>query len=109
VHVVQYKRVKHARQSYGGPSDPLISGVAPLHPITNLLYFNLEKFADVIVEVPENSTKAEIRVQENPKRPNWFRYHRIGILSFIVLALGGFRLYRGGMRWDRVLRRKKKV
>eukprot|EP01124_Arcella_intermedia_P005978 TRINITY_DN13507_c0_g1_i3.p1 TRINITY_DN13507_c0_g1~~TRINITY_DN13507_c0_g1_i3.p1 ORF type:complete len:258 (-),score=52.36 TRINITY_DN13507_c0_g1_i3:45-818(-) len=36
VHVVSYRRIKHAHQTYGHPTDPYISGVAPLHPLSNV-------------------------------------------------------------------------
>jgi len=86
VHVVSYRRVKHAHRTYGVPSDPYISGVAPLHPITNLLYFNLEKFADVVVEVPPTTMTATVSVKKDHYKPSWWRYNTYG-LSFGMLGL----------------------
>jgi len=51
VHVISYKRIKHSHLTYGEPEDPWILGVSPLAPITNLLYLNLETFANVVVVV----------------------------------------------------------
>ena len=63
VHVVCYRRVKHAVQTYGKAGD--VPGlVAPLHWIKTRKYWNLENFADVIVEVPADSTTAEMRLRE---------------------------------------------
>jgi len=92
VNVVSYRRVKHAHQTYGEPEDPWISGVAPLAPITNLLYFNLEKFAHVIVEVPPGSTKAEIRKQKHPAAPNWYRYNWYSLACAGLLFLFAARM-----------------
>ncbi len=94
-------QVKHAKRAYGSQSRS-ISAVAPMQSIANILYFNLERFAHVIVgmsqritsslqtlnhlcsftnvveilcsEVPNDGTNAVVKVVENPARPSWWRY-----------------------------------
>jgi len=70
--VVSYRRIRHANRSYG--LDAMgIEAVAPLQTFRSLAYFNLEWFADAIVEVPENSTHASIRTIESPSQPSALR------------------------------------
>ncbi|MBI5623570.1 MAG: Zn-dependent oligopeptidase [Elusimicrobia bacterium] len=67
VHVVSYRRVQHAVQSYGKPAD-LHGLVAPLHPFQTLRYWDLERFSDAAVEVPEGSMTAMARpLQPRPR------------------------------------------
>jgi hypothetical protein len=40
-----------------------------------MLYYNLERFAKVVVEVPPDSTSATITIKQ-PDPPSWTRYHR---------------------------------
>ena len=60
VHVVSYHRVAHAVQTYGKLAETH-GLIAPLHVLRNIKYWNLEKFADAVVEVPEGSMTAEVR------------------------------------------------
>jgi len=93
VHVVAYRQVWHAKRAYGAGSRS-ISAVVPLNPMANILYFNLERFANVIVEVPANSMRAEVRVVEKPARPSWWRHHwfslTTGTIASAALLLGFF-------------------
>jgi len=97
VHVITYRRVRHAQRAYGTDSRSL-SAVAPLNSMANILYFNLERFANVVVEVPENCLKAEVRVVDKPARPSWWRHHRFSLTTVTVasaLLLMGFFSRRG--------------
>jgi hypothetical protein len=40
--------VRHAKRAYGADSRS-ISAVAPFNSMANILYFNLERFANVVV------------------------------------------------------------
>src|SRR5690348_292202 len=48
-----------------------------------LLYFNLNSFANVVVEVPNGTMTAVIHKKENPRQPNWFRHHRYLVMGVI--------------------------
>lgn len=88
VHVVSYRRVTQAQLSYGKPLyTPSV--VEPLNTIHNLAYIDLEKFADVIVEVPEHSTRAVVRRQEPQLQPSFYRHHKLSITAASCLALFG--------------------
>lgn len=60
VHVVSYHRVAHAVQTYGKLAETH-GFIAPLHVLRNIKYWDLERFADAVVEVPEGSMTAEVR------------------------------------------------
>jgi len=86
MHVVSYRRIKHAKQSYGVDASAWTS-VAPANPLRSLLYFNLETFADFIVEVPNGTIAAVIRKRKNPKRQNKFRNFISNSQIFIVASV----------------------
>lgn len=67
VHVVVYRRVAHAALTYGIPGEPA-GLVAPFRWLLHRRYWDLEKFADAIVEVPEGATTAQVRRVER-RRP----------------------------------------
>ena len=85
VNVVSYRRVKHAVLSYGTDGDAP-EAVAPLQSLRSLAYWNLERFANVIVEVPEGSTKATVTVQANPLGPSRLRNHTLNNNWFIACS-----------------------
>ena len=60
MHVVFYRRIAHARHldPHNAPSHGL---VAPLRLFRALRYWNLERFADAVVEVPDGTTRAVVR------------------------------------------------
>mmetsp|Transcript_32032 Transcript_32032/g.43879 ORF Transcript_32032/g.43879 Transcript_32032/m.43879 type:complete len:373 (-) Transcript_32032:115-1233(-) len=62
---VSYRRIR-SRQSYGGDKDA-ISLVKPLMWHRSVAYRDLEKFADVIVEVPDDSMHAVVYPKEQEK------------------------------------------
>jgi hypothetical protein len=49
-------QVRHAKRAYGADSRS-ISAVAPFNSMANILYFNLERFANVIVGTPSVSSR----------------------------------------------------
>jgi len=55
-----------------------------------LLYWQFERFADVVVEVPENSMEAIVTKQKNPAKPSWWRHNRwvyySGAAALLVVA-----------------------
>jgi len=93
VHVVSYRRVNQAQLSYGKPLyTPSV--VEPLNTLQNLSYLNLEKFADVIVEVPEGSTKAIAKRQTPQLQPSVYRHHKLTITAGTCIALYGIYVLR---------------
>ncbi|MFA5138882.1 MAG: hypothetical protein WC728_06565 [Elusimicrobiota bacterium] len=60
VHVVCYRRVRHAVQTYGTRAQ-MHGLVAPLRWHKSARWWDLEKLGDVIVEVPEGSRAAVVR------------------------------------------------
>jgi len=94
VHVVSYRRVNQAQLSYGKPLyTPSV--VEPLNTLQNISYLNLEKFADVIVEVPEGSTKAVPKRQKPTLQPSAYRHHKLTItVGSLVTLFGLYRMFR---------------
>lgn len=88
VHVVVYEHIPHAKQTYGDGTPLWLESVSPLSIVYNWSYFDLKKFADVVVTVPEGTTKAIITKQENPLEPSFWRWRKTEILGAAVL--GGF-------------------
>jgi len=88
VHVVSYRRIHQAQLSYGKPLYAP-SAVEPLNTLHNFSYINLEKFADVIVEVSENSTRAVARRQEPQLQPSFYRHYKLSITAGTCIALFG--------------------
>eukprot|EP00698_Gefionella_okellyi_P019743 TRINITY_DN6097_c0_g3_i3.p1 TRINITY_DN6097_c0_g3~~TRINITY_DN6097_c0_g3_i3.p1 ORF type:complete len:186 (+),score=26.42 TRINITY_DN6097_c0_g3_i3:382-939(+) len=72
VHVVSYRQIQHGKLLYGVRARA-IRAVAPLQSLRSLFYWNLEKFAHAVVEVPEASTEAVVTLQENPMPPSPLR------------------------------------
>jgi hypothetical protein len=96
MHVISYRRIKHAKQSYGVDASAW-TAVAPLHALRTYLYFDLEKFADFIVEVPRGELSATIRKNKNPKRQSHLRNFLLNSQVFIgasVLVTAHFLLSR---------------
>jgi hypothetical protein len=77
VHVVVYRRIAHAQHTYTSDytNDHLCSCVAPYSPRKSRWYQRMEKFADVIVEVPEGTITAEVHSQTPSKKP-WVKRKR---------------------------------
>ncbi|KJE91653.1 hypothetical protein CAOG_02761 [Capsaspora owczarzaki ATCC 30864] len=94
MNVVAYRRIKHAQLSYGVDADP-IEAVAPLQSARAFLYWNLERFANVVVEVPQGSTRATVAVRENPVQPSpWRNLVNNKLIIFSSVALTGVVIFR---------------
>jgi hypothetical protein len=61
VHVVVYKRVPHAARYYTEYEETRCTYVHPLYFLRNAIYADMDKFADVLVAVPEGSDVAVAR------------------------------------------------
>lgn len=70
--VISHRLIKHAKRKEG-ITDPVISMVAPFQTFRTISYFNPEKFAHRIIEVPPNSIEAKIIKIEKPKPPSDLR------------------------------------
>ena len=89
VHVVFYKRNPNQEGlKYGVDVKRLpITGVAPLSPVRSILYRDISRFANVIVEVPLGSDRANVIVPERePLQPSSLRYHAGSVLFGIGLV-----------------------
>ena len=60
VHVVSYRHIKQAVQTFS-PDVDMNGLVTPFNIAKNIKYWNLERFADLLVEVPRGSITAQIR------------------------------------------------
>eukprot|EP01104_Vermistella_antarctica_P011585 TRINITY_DN3250_c0_g1_i1.p1 TRINITY_DN3250_c0_g1~~TRINITY_DN3250_c0_g1_i1.p1 ORF type:complete len:435 (-),score=87.15 TRINITY_DN3250_c0_g1_i1:96-1295(-) len=72
VNVVSYRRIKHAQLTHG-VNAKAIEAVAPLQSLRSFVYWNLEWFADVVVEVPEGTTYATVTRVDDPVPPSSLR------------------------------------
>lgn len=97
--VISYRRIKHAKRAYGQDRSQVITQVAPLQTFRSLTYFNLEKFADQIVEVPEGETQAKITTIDRPKQPsNWRNFLNSKVMiGFSTIIMGGLIARQTGM------------
>ena len=88
VHVVVYEHIPHAKQTYGDGTPLWLEGVSPLSLIYNWSYFDLKKFANVVVEVPDGTTKAIVTKQDHPLEPSFWRWKKAEIMGASII--GGF-------------------
>lgn len=86
IHVVSYRRIPHAHHTYARDKklSRAVSSVTPFSIFRNVSYYNLEKFADVIVEVPEGTVTAVVRKNRKVLKPSGWRYYKY---KFIILGL----------------------
>ncbi|KAL6075885.1 Transmembrane protein [Balamuthia mandrillaris] len=92
VNVVYFRRVRHVQRTYGSEARA-IGAVAPLHSLGNILYFDLERYANAVVDVPEGSTTAQVHRRESPAQPSFLRYHRFGISTTTAAAVAALSVY----------------
>ena len=59
VNVVEYKLIDHANKAYAGRGDGFSIG-SPLDIVRNVLYFNLHRFANCVVHVPNGEATAVV-------------------------------------------------
>jgi len=86
LHVVSYRRIKHAKLSYGVDAIP-VTLVAPLQTIRSFLYYDLDSFADVIVEVPDGTIRAVVKKRSNPRRQSRLRNWVANSTLLITLSM----------------------
>ena len=65
MHVVSYRRPHHAVHTYGADADAH-GLVAPFRYLKDRQFWDLEKRADVIVDVPPGSITAEAALVKRP-------------------------------------------
>ena len=95
VNVVVYKKADHAVHTYGRKEKMFFnkSGTLPLSPLWNWSYFDIDKFANAIVEIPDK-TKNAVVVKCNPiNKPSIWRYRKSEIaISSCAMVYLGFKL-----------------
>jgi len=85
VNVVLYKNAKESQRKYGSSNNlPIVRPTSPYQLLYNIEYHNLDKFANIIVEI-ENDTAVIIKKER--VEASYFRYHRSEIL-FGIGAIG---------------------
>jgi hypothetical protein len=95
VNVVLYEHVPHAKQSFGDGTPLWMESVGPYNFVSDFSYFDLKKFANVIVSVPPGSTAAVVERCENPVEPSFWRWKKTEIVfSALVGGYLSLRLYR---------------
>lgn len=101
VHIVSYRRPRHAQLTYGVDAVPL-SAVAPLQSIRSFAYMDLERFADVIVEVPKNDIVAVVRRADSPpERPSEWRNtlnSKWAITTSSIVTMAAIAVFTGVLR-----------
>lgn len=96
INVIFYRRIKHAPLKYGIDYIP-INQVSPLQTLRSYCYYNLEKFASRIIEVPEGSHKAEIIFRDDYLKPSQIRNIVNSKLLMYASGIGtAYGLYRLG-------------
>ncbi len=95
VNVVLYEHIKHAHQSFGDGTPLWLESAGPFAWFFDYSYFDLKKYANVIVSVPPGETRAVVSKCEDPVQPSMFRWRKAEIL-FYTAAAGyvGTRLYK---------------
>ena len=99
VNIVSYKQIEYARKDYGVYAQNIIDLVAPLQPLRNLWYWNLDVYAKGFVEVtyPENIARITIKHPNLIKQPNEYRNlivnNKLSIFVFSVASIVFIRKY----------------
>jgi len=88
VHVVNYREVPHAVKFDGSGtcSGNGFSIVTVLALVQSLYYWDLTRFADVIVEVPTGQRAAKVTRKKSTRPAEWVRHAH----AVCVLALAGY-------------------
>jgi len=85
INVVSYHRIKHAKLSYGIDAIS-IGAVAPLQSLRSISYWNLDRFAAAVVEVPPGTFEAKITLQKEHDHPSFLR-NILNSRPFIFLSV----------------------
>jgi len=104
--VVSYRRIEHAKLSYGIKASPL-ELVAPFNTVRSILYLFPENFARAIVEVKPGTIEAVIKRHEPLQMKSNLRNLLNGTLlvsgSVIIMSYFSYRFfrytYKGGKSW----------
>lgn len=92
--VVSYRRIEHAKLSYGIKASPL-ELVAPFNTFRSLFYLFPENFATAIVQVPSDSIKAEIIKHEPVQfKSSWRNMFNDKLLVTSSVAVSSYASYR---------------
>ena len=98
VNVVVYKRADHAHHIYGRKEPKMLwqNGGSPLSFMWNWSYLDLDKFANVVVDVPKDTTRAVVKRMEPVCHPSFWRYRKsevvFGTVGGTWLAYKTFKL-----------------
>jgi len=66
IHIVYYQKPTHLYPIYGLNYNYLFEEVAPFQYLRSYLYFDLEKYANVIVTIPKQSKTALVTINNDP-------------------------------------------
>ena len=66
IHIVYYQKPTHLYPKYGVNYNYLFEEVAPFQYFRSYLYFDLKKYSNVIVSIPEQSKTAITTINNNP-------------------------------------------
>lgn len=92
VHIVYYSWVKHAVQHFPTCQCSDFGFVGPLHPFRSLFYWRLQRFADVLVHVPQGTAHAVVRTAppgalRSMRPPAFMMYSHTAIVLCVCAAL----------------------
>jgi hypothetical protein len=99
VNVVVYKQIDYAKKDYGVYAQNIIDLVAPLQPLRNFWYWNLDAYARAIVDVPYSNHIARVTLKHPNlvKKPNEYRNmivnNKASILLFGIASIVFIRKY----------------
>lgn len=107
VNVVVYEHIQHAKQTCSNGPPLWIESVKPFNPFYSWNYWNLTKFADVVVKVPDDGSYKAI-IEKPPKdntklEPNFWRWKKSEMLMSCLVS--GFALRWGYKKWGFNLKR----
>jgi hypothetical protein len=91
--VVLYKRVPHAARYYSEYEPTRSTFVHPLYFLRNFIYKDMERFADVVVTVPEGSDVALARrvpPSEVRRPPTYLPFVNLAWVATTAAAILGF-------------------
>jgi hypothetical protein len=86
VNVVLYEHVAHAHQSFGNGRPLWMESAGPYSFFYDFSYFDLKKFANIVVHVPPGETRAEVSRNPDPAQPSVWRWRKQEIVFGTALA-----------------------
>jgi hypothetical protein len=95
VNVVLYEHIAHAHQTFGNGAPLWLESAGPYAFFYDFSYFDLKKFANVVVAVPPGETRAVVTRNPDPAQPSVWRWRKQEIVfGAAVAAYFGTRLYK---------------